>query len=272
VIDEAAENMDPVARYVVNHIGLYRLANAPVVVIDAQTGERWPIWTEIDSTATEPPKAVLEIHPAINFTAGHRYIVALRRLKNAAGEKLEAPAAFRYYRDDVPSDQPAINVRRTHFEELFTTLESAGIARANLYLAWDFTVASDANNTGRMLAMRNQAFAELGDTNLADGIPEGVSPSFQVTSVEEEPNPGQIARRVKGTFEVPCFLFPSCGPGGLFHLDPTGAPIQNGTWTANFDCIIPDSVTSGPAFFEGAIEKADTCNHGPCYAGSFTGP
>jgi hypothetical protein len=244
---ETAADVRAMGAAPIDHIGLYKLANAPVVVVDAQTGERWPIWTEIDSTATDPSKAVLEIHPAVNFTAGHRYIVALRRLKNAAGEKLEAPAAFRYYRDDVPSEQPAINARRPHFEELFATLESAGIARANLYLAWDFTVASDANNTGRMLAMRNQAFAELGDTNLADGIPEGVSPSFQVTSVEEEPNPGQIARRVKGTFEVPCFLFPSCGPGGLFHLDPTGAPIQNGTWTANFDCIIPDSVTSGPA-------------------------
>ncbi len=231
----------------INHIGRYKAPNAPVVVIDAQTGERWPIWTEIDSTASNPSQAVLEIHPAVNFTSGHRYIVVLRRLKNAAGEKLQAPAAFRYYRDDVASEQEVINARRPHFEELFSTLEGAGIARANLYLAWDFTVASDANNTSRMLAMRNQAFAEIGDENLADGIPEGVSPSFEVTSVQENPNPGQIARRVKGTFQVPCFLFPSCGPGGLFHLNAEGAPIQNGTWTANFDCIIPDSVTTGPA-------------------------
>ena len=231
----------------INHISEYKRTNAPVVVIDAQTGERWPIWTEIDSTASDPSKAVLEIHPAVNFTSGQRYIVVLRHLKNAAGERLQAPAAFRYYRDDVPSEQEAINARRGHFEEIFSTLESVGIERSNLYLAWDFTVASDANNTSRMLAMRNDAFAQLGDTNLADGIPEGVSPSFQVTSVEEEPNPGQIARRVKGSFEVPCFLFPNCGPGGLFHLDAEGDPIQNGTWTANFDCIIPASVTTGPA-------------------------
>ena len=31
------------------------------------------------------------------------------------------------------------------------------------------------------------------------------------------------------------------------QLDANGAPIQNGTWTANFDCIIPESVVSGPA-------------------------
>ena len=231
----------------INHLSRYNGPNAPVVVIDAQTGQRWPIWTEIDSTATDHSKAVLEIHPAVNFTSGHRYIVALRHLKNAAHQHLQAPAGFRYLRDNVPSEQEAINARRPHYEEIFSTLQGAGIQRGDLYLAWDFTVASDANNTARELAMRNDAFAQLGDSNLADGVPQGVSPSFVVTSVQNEPNPGQIARRVKGTFLVPCYLFPSCAPGGRMQLNGEGAPIQNGTWTANFDCIIPLSATTGPA-------------------------
>lgn len=231
----------------INHIGRYRRSNAPIVVIDAQSGKRWPIWVEIDSTTADPSKAALEIHPAVNFAAGHRYIVALRGLKNAAGERIEAPAAFRYYRDRVSSKQDEINARRGHFEEIFKRLKRSGIRRDNLYLAWDFTVASDQNNAGRELAMRDDAFAQLGDSNLADKVPQGSSPSFQVTSIENEPNPGQIARRVKGTFEVPCYLFPDCGPGGTFQLAANGAPVQNGTWTANFDCIVPASVTGGPA-------------------------
>jgi hypothetical protein len=231
----------------IEHIGRYRQSNAPVVVIDAATGERWPIWVEIDSTASDPSKANLEIHPAVNFAAGHRYIVALRNLRNAAGKTIEAPAAFRYYRDRVPSTQPEIEARREHFEAIFARLKKSGIGRGDLYLAWDFTAASDQNNASRELAMRDRAFAQLGDTSLADGIPQGSSPTFQVTSVENEPNPGQIARRVKGTFLVPCYLFPSCAPGGTFQLDASGAPIQSGIWTANFDCIIPASVTSGPA-------------------------
>ena len=231
----------------INKLSQYAKAKAPVVVIDVRTGQRWPIWTEIDSNAEDSSKAVLEIHPAVNFNSGDRYIVALRNLKNAAGEHLQAPAAFQYYRDDVPSAQEPINEWRAHYEELFSRLEKAGIGRSDLYLAWDFTVASDQNNTSRELSMRNDAFAQLGDTNLADGIPQGVSPTFEVTKVENEPNPGQIARRVIGTFDVPCFLFPDCGPGGTMHLDAEGNPIQNGTWTANFDCIIPDSVTTGPA-------------------------
>jgi hypothetical protein len=230
----------------INHIRQYRRANAPVVVIDTRTGRRWPIWVEIDSNAS-PSKAALEIHPAVNFASGDRYVVALRNLRNAAGEEIEAPAAFRYYRDNVPSKQDEINARRGHFREIFKTLQRAGIHRKDLYLAWDFTVASDQNNAGRELAMRNDAFAQLGDTDLSDLVPQGSSPAFTVTSTENEPNPGQIARRVKGTFTVPCYLFPNCGPGGTMQLDANGNPIQNGVWIANFDCIIPASVATGAA-------------------------
>ena len=38
----------------INHLGRYRAKNAPVVVIDAKTGKRWPIWVEIDSNASSP--------------------------------------------------------------------------------------------------------------------------------------------------------------------------------------------------------------------------
>ncbi len=227
----------------ISHIGQYTAKNAPVVVIDASTGKRQPIWTEIDSNAKEPSKRLLEIHPAVNFESGHRYIVALRKLKNAAGKKIEAPAAFRYYRDEVPTKQGRINARRKSFKGIFSKLKKAGIRRESLYLAWDFTVASDMNNARRVLSIRDNAFAQLGDTNLADGIPQGVSPTFNVESNEKETG----FHRVKGTVTVPCFLFPSCGHGGTYQLGAGEAPKQNGTWAANFDCIIPDSAQTTAA-------------------------
>src|ERR1700730_7874888 len=229
----------------IQHLQRYKDPNAAVVVIDANTGQRWPIWAEIDSTV-KSAKANLEIHPSVNFTSGGRYIVALRKLSNAKKEHLQAPQGFRYYRDNLPSSEEKVNERRPHFEEIFSKLQAAGIGRSSLYLAWDFTVASDQNNTGRELSMRNAAFSTLGDNNLADGVVQGTSPTFAVTKVENEPNPGQIARRVKGTFAVPCYLFPSCAPGGTMVLNLEGNPIQNGVWTANFDCIIPTVATTGP--------------------------
>jgi hypothetical protein len=228
----------------INHLSRYKATNAPVVVIDTSTGQRWPIWVEIDSTV-KAEKANVEIHPAVNFTSGDRYIVALRNLKNAKKEHLQAPEGFRTYRDDLPSSEEKVNERRPHFEALFSQLQAAGIERSSLYLAWDFTVASDQNNTGRELSMRNAAFSTLGDSNLADGVVQGSSPTFTVTETENEPNPGEIARRVKGTVVVPCFLFPSCAPGGTMLLDTEGKPIQDGVWPANFDCIVPVSATTG---------------------------
>jgi hypothetical protein len=228
----------------INHIGRYGEGDAPVVVIDAATGERQPIWVELDSNAPSDDARLLEIHPARNFASGHRYIVALRTLRRGDGSVIDAPAGFRYYRDDLPAGRDEINSRREHFEGLFRALRGAGIQRSNLYLAWDFTVASDGNIAKRALHMRDNAFGALGDTNLGDGIVSGASPAFDVTTVDTDPQT-QIARRVRGTFTVPCYLVPNCDPGGAFQLDANGLPTRNADYTANFDCIIPDLAVDG---------------------------
>jgi hypothetical protein len=230
----------------INHIGRFRDRDQPIVVIDADSGKRWPIWAEIDSNAGSPATTALLIHPAKNLASGHRYIVALRNLKTADGTTIEAPPGFRYYRDRLPSNERVINRRRPHFEEIFATLGEAGIGRESLYLAWDFTVATDLNIAARALHMRDDAFASLGDTELRNLTIEGVAPQFQVTQVDNftvDQNP-QVARRVRGTVTVPCYLAPSCAPGGMFALDG-GLPTRNGTWNANLDCIIPRSAVEG---------------------------
>ena len=77
---------------------------------------------------------------------------------------------------------------------------------------------------------------------------EGTSPTFNVTDVQnftaaQDP---QIARRVKGTVTVPCYLSPSCAPGGTFALERrTACRPETAPGTANFDCIIPRSAVDG---------------------------
>jgi hypothetical protein len=245
-------------------LGKYSKKGAPIVVIDATTGERWPIWAEIDSNATTPEETAVLIHPAKNFTSGHRYIVAMRKLKDADGQTLAAPEGFRYYRDDLPSSKGPINDQRGRFENVFKKLRDADIKRKNLYLAWDFTVASNENIAKNVLAMRDDAFADLGDTDLDNGTVEGNAPSFTVTSVQDFepsdtdpntplPDDDNMARRVQGTFTVPCYMTdpagpePACGPGSRLNLDSNGVPQQNGTWTANFNCMIPYAALNSPA-------------------------
>jgi hypothetical protein len=233
----------------INHIGRYADPDAPVVVIDATTGQRWPIWTEIDSNATSAGKTALEIHPAVNFASGHRYIVALRNLKDANGQTIAAPEGFRYYRDQLPSNEMPIIAQQARFQSIFQTLRTVGIRRSNLYLAWDFTVATDENIAARELHIRDDALGTLGDTTPGDGVMDGSAPDFQVTQVDDFTlaQNANIARRVRGTFTVPCYLEPNCAPDGSFQLGSDGLPSRNtgSDWTANFDCTIPRSAIDG---------------------------
>ena len=95
-----------------------------------------------------------------------------------------------------------------------------------------------------MLHIRDDAFAQLGDRNLADGKVEGAAPAFTITKVTENPDP-RILRRISGTFTVPCYLDqPGCPPGARFNYasaakDALPAQRAGNTQTASFECAIP---------------------------------
>jgi hypothetical protein len=74
-----------------------------------------------------------------------------------------------------------------------------------------------------------------------DGMVQGTSPTFTVTSVTNftAAQNSRLARRINGTYQVPCFMTPDCAPGGVANLDANGVPRQNGVWTAPFNCTIP---------------------------------
>ncbi len=251
---------DPVA---ITDMGESFAAKQPIVVIDADSGRRQLLWAELDSNASSPEETDLLIHFGKNLEDGHRYIVALRNLKDADGNTIEAPAGFQLYRDRVPTGIAAIEGRRDHFEGNFDKLGEAGIGRHNLYLAWDFTVASTENMTSRMLSMRDQAFADLGDTNLTDGGVDGAAPDFTinpggVVDFPDETTPNdhgaENIREVTGTVKVPCFMTDPdgaagpaepCDPGAVLKTDGAGVPQQNGFYDARFTCNIPRSAVDG---------------------------
>jgi hypothetical protein len=228
----------------------------PIVLIDASTGARQLIWSELDATASSPANTDLIIRPGKNLIEGHRYIVALRNLKDASGATLPAPPGFALYRDGVQTDVAPIEQRRAHFDEIFSKLQQAGIDRGNLYDAWDFTVASTPNITERMLSIRDRGLADLNDTTPGDGIMQGDAPGFDVTDVTDfgtdtTGHGAQNIREVTGTYEVPCYLDSGCSdidgnylPGGEFDLGSDGLPQPNGTMTARFTCNIPRSAVT----------------------------
>jgi hypothetical protein len=133
---------------------------------------------------------------------------------------------------------------------IFRKLRKAGVRRKSLYLAWDFTVASRRNLTERALHMRDEAFALLGDTDLADGVVQGDAPSFTVTSTEAVNDEPGVGMRIEGTFQVPCYLdSPDCGPGGsmAYPSKRSNLPVRadGSIRTAPFYCNVPEAATPG---------------------------
>ena len=121
---------DPVP---ITNMGEFKKPDAPIVVIDAATGNRQMIWTELDSNASTPGDTDLLIHWGKNLEDGHRYIVAMRGMKTAAGAEIPAPEGFRLYRDKIPTAYPALEQRRDHMNEIFKRLQDSGIQRKSLY-------------------------------------------------------------------------------------------------------------------------------------------
>ena len=196
-------------------IGLYERDDAPIVIINAATGERHPFWSELDThpDAISAGEQLLMMRPAVNFEEGARYVVALRNLKSSDGSVIAPRPEFVAYRSGTGAD-PA---RQAHFNtEIFPVLEGAGVARDDLYLAWDFTVASERNLAERVLHIRDDAFGRiLGDSDLADRMVQGDSPEFVIDRVSLRTDKwtdsrgrahSQELRRVEGRVTVPNYL------------------------------------------------------------------
>ena len=215
--------------------------DSPVVLVDAATGERIPLWAEVDPKAPSDDERLLMIHPAVVLTEGATYAVGLRGLVDTDGAAIEPTALFRAYRDGLVTEQPVVEDRRDEMDQTFAALGAAGVDRGDLQLAWDFTVATTENISSRMLHIRDDALEQLGDTN---------APAFTITDVLPGEDGSGIATAVLGTFTVPNYLTGDGGPGNRFSygdgVTPTGdeLPVQNGTIEVGFRCNISDATAA----------------------------
>jgi hypothetical protein len=217
----------------VNDLARYKAGHQPLLLLDERTGKRQLVWGELDANGDSAATANLIIHPAKNLHPGRRYAVVVRNL-----------------RDRTPN-----RLWDTVSQGLDKALRKARVTRKSVYLAWDFTVASDKSLTSRLLTMRDDVFAQLGDRNLADGVIEGAPPGYTISSVQDftPDQDAQIARRISGTFTVPCYLDQQdCPPGARLHYDssaPDATPTQmpGNVIAAPFQCNIPRAALSAPS-------------------------
>jgi hypothetical protein len=216
----------------ISDIGASLSRSAPVVLYDLTSKQRVPYWAELDTWNPDDPLRALVIRPARNFGEGHRIVVALRGLKNAASVPLAAPASFATLRDNLPTTDPALLARKASMQQVLADLTTAGIGRGtSLFLAWEFTVASQQGLSGAMLHMRDDAYTQV----------KNAAPVVHVTHVDENVSADWL-RRVQGTFDVPNYLTQFGQPGTRLNLGSDGMPVRRGTFGAEFRCLIPRSV------------------------------
>jgi hypothetical protein len=241
---------------------------SPVIVLDATTGKLWPVWAELDRSVDlngnppPPERTALLIHPAKDFAEGHRYIVALQNMRDSSGALIPASPAFAAFLDH--QGQPAS--RQAHYDtEILPALQRERIKKSSLYLAWDFTVASEQSLSEPIVFMRNDALAKLGDATPADGIVQGNAPQFVINTtpctvkVGLEPakctgavSDPRVMTHIDGYVVVPCYLNPGCNAGSRFqYLTPTEVrptPTPGSVYDAHFECNIPAGAANGQRY------------------------
>jgi hypothetical protein len=228
--------------------------DSPTVIINTTTGDRLAHWVDLDEYVVQaklrvdageaPPdfdidrsldelrqEQALMLRPAIRPEDRTRYIVAIRNVVDEDGALIAPSAGFAALRDDTPSDDAVIESRRAHFEEIFSTLESAGVNRSDLQVAWDFTTASRESNTAWMVHMRDDALA-----NSPDGVPY----SIRTIDIDEEDPAEGIACLLEITFDIPLYMTKG-EAGGLLNFGSDGMPTQNGIFQYRAAMIVPES-------------------------------
>lgn len=248
----------------ITDIGASMRRDAPIVLLDEDTGQRWPYWAELDANDSDTSEQALLIHPARNLKDGDTYVVALRDLRDTSGRRIAAQPAFSQFLHGHPHGRAA-RERMPQMKKILGTLARHHVGRRGLYLAWDFTVASTQNLTGRMIHMRDTAFRQLGRR----------PPAFHVDSVTDysKAQNALISRHITGTFDVPSYLNKQGGPpGSTLNLGRNGLPQQlpGNIQHADFVCNIPRSASTDPADADAPVYPAHPSLYGHGLLGSPT--
>ncbi len=206
---------------------------------------RVPYFVDDDVVETDPAKKVLIVRAGAIMKEATRYVVAFRGLKDKAGSVFAPSAAFAALKAGETAADTALLPRQAGFDRVFGELSAAGVDKASLQLAWDFTTASCDALHGPLQHMIADGLATTGE----DG-PALVD--IEVEVLEHE----AWALEIRGNIEVPHYLkavpmYRSDASVWGFNYGADGLPAKNGTAKAPFWIRVPKSAL--PAAGEAAI-------------------
>jgi len=241
------------------------LADSAVQVIDRETGERVPVWAELDNRATRPtergepiiydhPRRTLIIRPQTALGWGRRYaVVVTDAALDVHGAPLPRPEPFSALLRGAPTGVAALDARAADFATLLEFLAARDLPRERLVLAWEFVTMSRDFAQAPVRAMV-EAIAELpADEPVVHRVTcHAADPADRERlscDPSEELHPG-VWRRLEGTFSVPSFL----DAEQRIHWVQGRPQVQAGSLDVPFVVVLPPSVADAPSGSVGLLQ------------------
>jgi hypothetical protein len=201
------------------------------VVVDMTTGERIAHFAEVDVNELDNfDHQAVYIRPAARLAGAHRYAVGIRKSLHARdGSALPISDGFTAVLADRDTGHARLDAARPRLREAIAALETAGVPRDDLVVAWDFTVEPDEAALADPVAARDAALAAMG--------PLGTNLTYVATSdlgtINNDP---RLARRLEIDYQSPAVTGEAHAG---FHRDGSGTVIAMGTMTAQAFVMIP---------------------------------
>jgi hypothetical protein len=209
--------------------GMSTSPQSPSILLDTVTGERVPHYVDVYDNVPDGARRPIVIRPITQLAPLRRYVVALAGMHVDGGAIAPPAEGFRRLRDSIAD--PALAPLARYENDVFAPLAKAGVARASLQLAWDFTTGTPDEPTRDMFAVREATLKWL-ETN---------APTVTIASAADATD--RLAKIIKGSVTAPLYL-DSAAPGGHLSRDASGAIVQNGNTTFDFEATIPTSLAT----------------------------
>ncbi len=208
--------------------------DSPIILVDADTGERAPFFAEVDQNTHDELKRNLIIRPLARLHPGAHYVVGIRKsVKALDGSDLPISPAFAAALAGEGYEHPRFDGAR--FKTIFAALAAAGVAKTDLVLAWDFHTASDEFLRNDLTTMRDLALPAMGA--------HGENLTF--TTQDLSPVAG-IYKRFLGTFTSPNFLTADETDESVLRRDGAANPVMDGMRNARYAALVPECVKTQP--------------------------
>jgi hypothetical protein len=216
-------------------------AGHPSMIINQETGEIVPHWTELDIRSDDSEPTIIHLRTIKALDHNTSYVVLFSNLQDSDGNQINSPVGFTALRDNVTTTSSDVEERRPYFNLLFSWIaENTNRPISSLQTAWSFKTASIESIIGPLLSMRNDALDRVG----VNGIGCTVETSEEV--MDEGGNRSHWM--ITGTYTAPQYtesFYPPTLIRRTSDIDRTPVFVENRE--IPFWLLIPKTAVSEPA-------------------------